>query len=284
MKKTLLAFATLAALAACGQPQQQAPEAPAVQLYALDCGRINVSDAGMFADDGSLNGQSRDLVDPCFLIRHPDGDLLWDAGLPDGVADAPNGTVVEGPFTLRVPTRLADQLAQLQLTPADIEFISFSHSHFDHVGNAGLFTTATWLVDADERAWMFRDEARAAEEFALIAPLEGAPTRQLEGDGDTDVFGDGSVTIVQTPGHTPGHNVLLVRLPDAGPVLLTGDMWHMSESRERRLVPAFNVDRAQTLASMDKVEALAASTGARVVRQHVAEDFEALPVFPAALN
>ncbi|UPT62311.1 MAG: N-acyl homoserine lactonase family protein [Hyphomonadaceae bacterium JAD_PAG50586_4] len=284
MKKTLLAFAALAAFAACGQPQQQTPEAPAVQLYALDCGRINVSDAGMFSDDGSLNGQSRDLVDPCFLIRHPDGDLLWDAGLPDGVADAPNATVVEGPFTLRVPTRLADQLTQLQLTPADIEFISFSHSHFDHVGNAGLFTTATWLVDADERAWMFRDEARAAEEFALIAPLENAPTRQLEGDGDTDVFGDGSVTIVQTPGHTPGHNVLLVRLPNAGPVLLTGDMWHMSESRERRLVPAFNVDRGQTLASMDKVEALAAETGARVVRQHVAEDFEALPVFPAALN
>lgn len=283
MKKTLLAFVALAALAACGQPQQT-PEAPAVQLYALDCGRISISDAGMFADDGSLNGQAREVVDPCFLIRHPDGDLLWDAGLPDGVADAPEGRVVNGPFTLRVTNRLADQLAQLQLTPADIEFVSISHSHFDHVGNAALFTGSTWLLDADERTWMFRQEARAAEEFALIAPIENAPTRTLEGDGDTDVFGDGSVTIIQTPGHTPGHNILLVRLPNSGPVLLTGDMWHMSESRERRLVPAFNVDRAQTLASMDKIEALAAETGARVVRQHVAEDFEALPVFPAALN
>lgn len=284
MKKALIAFVSLAALAACGQSAQQAPEAPAVQLYALDCGRVTVSDAGMFADNGALDGQTRDLVDPCYLIRHPDGDLLWDTGLGDAIADAPEGRVVNGPFTLRVPARLADQLAQLELTPADIEFVSISHSHFDHVGNAGLFTASTWLLDADERAWMFRDEARGAEEFAVIAPIENAPTRALEGDGDTDVFGDGSVVIVQAPGHTPGHDVLLVRLPNAGPVLLTGDMWHMSESREQRLVPAFNVDRAQTIASMDKVEALATETGARVIRQHVPEDFDALPRFPAALN
>jgi glyoxylase-like metal-dependent hydrolase (beta-lactamase superfamily II) len=76
----------------------------------------------------------------------------------------------------------------------------------------------------------------------------------------------------------------LVRLPSAGPVLLTGDMWHMRESREQRLVPAFNVDRAQTIASMDKVEALATETSARIVRQHVPEDFDSLPRFPAALN
>lgn len=282
MKKALIAFAATAALAACGQ-STQAPEAPAVQLYAMDCGRISVSDAGAFADNGSLDGQTREVVDPCYLIRHPDGDLMWDVGLPDSVADAPDGVVVNGPFSVRVPTRLADQLAQLELTPADIEFVSISHSHFDHVGNAGLFTASTWLLDADERAWMFREEARAAEEFALIAPIENAPTRALEGDADTDVFGDGSVTIIQAPGHTPGHDLLLVRLPNAGPVLLTGDLYHMPESRAQRLVPRFNVDRAQTLVAMDKVDALEA-TGARVVRQHVAEDFDALPRFPAALN
>lgn len=283
MKKALIALVSLAALAACGQSGQQA-EAPAVQLYALDCGRITVSDSAMFADNGALDGQARDLVDPCYLIRHPDGDLLWDTGLPGGWADAPEGAVVRGVFSMRVPTRLADQLAQLEMAPADIEFVSLSHSHFDHIGNAGLFTGATWLLDADERAWMFREEARGEEEFALIAPIENAPTRALEGDGDTDVFGDGSVVIVQAPGHTPGHDVLLVRLPNAGPVLLTGDMWHMAESREQRLVPVFNTDRAQTIASMDKVETLATETGARLIRQHVQEDFDSLPRFPAALN
>lgn len=280
--KHLFAAAACVALVACNQTPAEAP-APAVQLYALDCGRISISDAGDFADNGSLDGQAREVVDPCYLIRHPNGDLLWDVGLPDAVSQAPGRSVVNGPFTLRVPVRLGDQLAQLGLTPSDIDFVSISHSHFDHVGNAGMFAHATWLLDADERAWMFRDEARTSEQFGLIAPIENAPTRALEGDGDTDVFGDGSVTIIQAPGHTPGHNLLLVRLPNTGPVLLTGDMYHMPESREQRLVPRFNVNRDQTLASMDRVDALEAE-GARVVRQHVQADFDALPRFPEALN
>src|SRR5690606_14765514 len=91
-------------------------------------------------------------------------------------------------------------------------------------------------------------------------------------------------TIIQTPGHTPGHTVLLVRLPNAGPVLLTGDMFHLAESRERHLVPSFNTDREQTIASQATIERIATETGARVVRQHVPEDFASIPAFPAALN
>jgi glyoxylase-like metal-dependent hydrolase (beta-lactamase superfamily II) len=139
-------------------------------------------------------------------------------------------------------------------------------------------------VDADERAYLFRPEARAdAQSFGFYNQLETAETRLIEGDGDYDVFGDGSVVIVQAPGHTPGHAILRVNLPSRT-VLLTGDMWHLAESRERRMVPRFNADRAQTLASMDKVEALARRTNARVVRQHVQEDFDSLPRFPEALN
>jgi glyoxylase-like metal-dependent hydrolase (beta-lactamase superfamily II) len=278
--RSALAVVCLALLGACGPAERAAPE---VTLYALDCGRVTMGESGMLADDGSFDGVSRELVDPCYLIRHPDGDLLWDAGLPDAISENPEG-VSDGPFNMRVPARLVDQLAQLGLAPSDIEFFSASHSHFDHMGNAALFADSTWIVDADERAWMFREEARAAEEFALVAPLESLEPRSIEGDADFDVFGDGSVTIIQAPGHTPGHTMLLVRLPNAGPVLLTGDMYHLAETRERRLVPTFNVDRAQTLASMDKVERIAAETGARVIRQHVPEDFDALPAFPAGLN
>jgi glyoxylase-like metal-dependent hydrolase (beta-lactamase superfamily II) len=148
-----------------------------------------------------------------------------------------------------------------------------------------VFAGSTWIVDEDERAYMFRDEARAdAQAFNTYNQLESAQTRLIQGDDDYDVFGDGSVTIIQTPGHTPGHTVLLLRLQEAGAVLLTGDMYHLAESRERRTVPRFNTDRAQTLASMDKVERIAADTNARVVRQHVREDFEALPRFPEPLN
>lgn len=283
MKRFLIALSIAAG--ACGETAQQA-EAPQVQLYAMDCGRGAFADVGVFADDGSFDGQSRELVDPCYLIRHPNGDLIWDTGFPDAVADMADGlelTAIGARVTMRV--KLADQLAQIGLTPADVEFVSFSHAHGDHTGNGNLFAASTWIVDADERAYLFRDEARAdAQSFSTYDQLENAETRLIEGDGDYDVFGDGSVTIIQTPGHTPGHTVLLVRLPNAGPVLLTGDMYHLAESRERRTVPVFNTDRAQTLESMDKVERIASETGARVIRQHVQEDFDALPRFPEALN
>ncbi|MDX2237393.1 MAG: N-acyl homoserine lactonase family protein [Hyphomonadaceae bacterium] len=283
MKHALAAAFAALALSACAS-SAPAPR-PDVALYALDCGRLTTTNADIFADDGAYAGVTRDMVDPCYLIRHPAGDLIWDTGLPEALAQAPGGVIENGPFRLSMPTTLSAQLTQLGLTPADIEFVSFSHSHFDHSGNGGLFAASTWIVDADERAYMFRPEARAdAQSFAAYAALENANTRLIAGDADHDVFGDGSVTIIQAPGHTPGHAVLLVRLADAGPILLTGDMFHLAESRANRRVPRFNVDRAQTLASMDKIERIAAETGARVVRQHVPEDFDALPRFPEALR
>lgn len=281
-RSALLAAACV--LAACGQSAPQ-PDPPAVQLYALDCGRAEFSDIGMFADDGSLAGQTRTLVDPCYLIRHPNGDLIWDVGFPDAVADMPQGLDLGIGARVTMPVKLADQLTQLGLTPADIEFVSFSHMHGDHTGNGNMFAGSTWIVDADERTRMFDAEHRADEQgFNTYNQLENATTQLIEGDADHDVFGDGSVTIIQTPGHTPGHTVLLVKLPQAGAVLLTGDMWHLAESRERRLVPTFNTDRARTLASMDKVERIAAENEALVIRQHVQEDFDAMPRFPEALN
>ena len=285
LKRAVLSL-SFVALAACGQSAEQQPAAPAVQLYAMDCGRATFSDVGMFADDGSMNGQSRTLVVPCYLIRHPSGDLIWDTGFPDAIAAMPGSrmTIPQMGAEVVLSATLQSQLQQIGLTPADIEFVSFSHQHGDHTGNGNLFAGSTWIVDADERAYMFSDEARQGQAFAGYAQLENAETRPIEGNLDHDVFGDGSVLIVQAPGHTPGHTILMVRLANAGPVLLTGDMYHLSETRERRLVPSFNTDRAQTLASMDKVEQLASETNARVVRQHVPEDFNALPRFPQALN
>lgn len=278
--------ASFIALAACGQSAAPASAAPDVRLYALDCGRGTFSNVDMFADDGSMANVSRELVVPCYLIQHPSGELLWDAGFSDAIHDMQGGlTIPEMGAHVTLATTLAAQLQQLGLTPADIEYVSFSHMHGDHTGNGNLFARSTWIVDADERAAMFSPEARAAtQSFSGYNQLEGAQTQLIEGDATHDVFGDGSVTIIQTPGHTPGHTVLLVKLPNAGAVLLTGDMYHLAESRERRLVPRFNVDRAQTIASMDIVDRVAAENEALVIRQHVQEDFDALPRFPEALN
>lgn len=254
----------------------------AVRLYALECGRIAIQDLASFSSNGAYAGRQHNVVVSCFLIRHPDGDLMWDAGLPDALNAQPDGAT-SGPFHLTVPTTLESQLAEIGATPEDIEFFSVSHSHFDHVGNAGMFVSSTFLVDSDERTHMFRDEARAdAETFGLVAPLEGAET--VEFDGDYDVFGDGSAMIIATPGHTPGHTSLLVNLENAGPVLLSGDLYHLIESREKRIVPSFNTDEAQTLESMDKFEALAEETDARVVIQHSEEHFDALPTPPEYLD
>lgn len=261
------------------------PPAPAVKLYAINCGDMEFGDVDLFADDGSMKGVARTFIDPCYLIRHPKGDLIWDTGVPEAIADMPDGLRPEGfPVHVVVKKKLSAQLAELGLTPADIEYVSFSHMHFDHVGNGNLFAASTWIVDADERAAMFTEAARKGQDFAAYSALENAKTTVIEGGSTHDVFGDGTAVIIQAPGHTPGHAVLLVKLARNGPMLLTGDLWHLAESREKRLVPSFNVNRDQTLASMDLVEALARDAGARVVRQHVPEDFAALALFPAALE
>ena len=150
MKKFLLASACVFVLAACQQEATPTAAAPAIQLYAMDCGRIQIPNAGGFSDDHAYDGVAAELIVPCYLIRHPSGDLIWDGGLADSIADSQNGMDLYG-MHMTVATKLETQLAQLNLTPADIEFVSYSHSHFDHLGNANLFPNAHWIVDADER-------------------------------------------------------------------------------------------------------------------------------------
>jgi N-acyl homoserine lactone hydrolase len=250
-----------------------------VRLHALDCGRAEVTNLGVFDRGGAYDGRRETLIVPCFLVRHSKGDLLWDTGLPDALyeADAPLELSV---FRFSVPRTLRSQLDELGLAPRDIDYLALSHSHFDHAGNANDYATATWLVERAERSYMF--EGADAERSESYAALEQA--RTVTFDEDYDVFGDGAVVIVRTPGHTPGHASLLLRLTHSGPVLLSGDLYHFAEARDRRTVPVFNVDPDETLRSMDRFENLATATGARVVVQHDNGDFAALPPFPSFLD
>ena len=247
-----------------------------IRLYALDGGRVLATgtDAAEMADDGAYAGRTLEMPVPCFLVRHRLGDLMWDTGMSRTRADLGDWATAGA--------SLVEQLAVLGLAPGDIRFLSVSHGHWDHSGNAGLFAESTWIVNPVERAAMFDDDNCSSPAMDDYGALESADAQLIT--DDHDVFADGSVVIVQAPGHTPGHTVLLVRLAEAGPILLSGDLWHLTESRRHRRVPTFNTDRAQTLASMDRVEALVTANRARVVIQHAPEDQASLPRFPAALR
>jgi glyoxylase-like metal-dependent hydrolase (beta-lactamase superfamily II) len=251
----------------------------AMRLYTLDCGLTEFKDADVFSDTGEYAGKYMALPTPCYLIHHGKDWLLWDTGLSDKLAAEPRGKEIFG-GRFSVKRTLASQLTALGLKPEDIRYVGMSHLHFDHTGNIGLFTKSTFLMAAAELA-----EARARKppfgvDLVSIAPLAKANIETFE--LDHDVFGDGTVTMLKTPGHTDGHSSLIVKLPKAGIVLITGDLYHTRQNYEKGLVPRIN-QRADTLASMDRFAKIAANTKARVVIQH-AEDFAGMPAFPNYLD
>ena len=265
-----------------------AQETVALHMYMLDCGMIQISDLDGFSSAGDYAGQAGVFADTCWLIRHPKGDLLWDLGLPSGLVGA--GEQESDVFTLSMDRTLTEQMRDFGYAPWDLDYVSISHSHFDQSGQADQFQDATWLVHEAEYASMFPANPEILEndpeiDGEVTNPFASFTTLTHETfTGEKDVFGDGSVVIVPTPGHTPGHTALQVTLPETGPVLLTGDLYHRRTSRELRRVPRFNSDEDQTLASMDAFEARAAATGAKVIIQHSLEDIADLPRPPDALR
>src|SRR5262245_35672305 len=221
-------------------------EAGIQRLYVLDCGQNVGKDQSRWSP-GVNEGRSIEFSDNCYLIRHDKGLLLWDTGVPDSVAAMPDGLVVaNGAITYRRTKTLADQLAQIGVKPADITYVAVSHTHGDHVGNIALFATSTVLIQGAEYEW------------AMAGPNKPAfvPTQTITKlGGDHDVFGDGSVMILSTPGHTPGHQSLLVSLPQTGGIVLSGDAVHFQDNWTHKRVPQMNFNKEQTLASLQRIAA-----------------------------
>jgi N-acyl homoserine lactone hydrolase len=277
-----LALAVLLALIA--QPGKADEGSLEIRLYTLECGHYAQWDMSILSDTGEYEGQTGSLADPCFLIVHPKGILLWDTGGSHPVERIPAGMDVHSKAKPLVVT-LVSQLKVLGLTPSDINYVAFSHFHEDHVGNAKDFPAATWIINRVELDWLLKTSASGP---AFIAALKHhSKKRTLEtyyDPSDYDVFGDKSVKILFTPGHTPGSQSLEVRLKQSGPVILTGDLYQTSDNRKYRRVPSENTSRAESLASMDRIVEIARQTGAKVVVQMDEEEFDALPRFPAFLN
>ena len=264
MKRRALAL-TLIASAASAQA------APIVTVSRLQCG-TNAAPTNVgqrFSDTYAFNGLMVQLTYSCYAIRHGDDYMIWDAGNP--VGNTP----------IAPKSSLTALLAQGNVTPQQVKYLAISHYHGDHTGQANQFPQATLLIGKAD--WDVISDAKAA------APMTAPFTSWISGGGkvepltgDKDVFGDGTVLMINTPGHTPGHHSLLVRLKDMGNVLITGDLAHFQENYDSNGVPTFNTDRAASLASFDRFKKMAQGLNATVVIQHDQRDVGKLPAFPVA--
>ncbi|HWY95815.1 MAG TPA: N-acyl homoserine lactonase family protein [Steroidobacteraceae bacterium] len=283
LKSKTLAWAMMAPLlvAASLAPVRSMAGAD-VRLYALDCGHASIKDMGMFSDTGEYDGKPGDIADPCFVIRHPKGVLLWDTGLGDKFAATKEGVDVLPGIHVTVPITLVEQLHSLALTPKDVSYVAFSHFHFDHTGNANAFPDSVWILNKAELSAALSATPPSGVVPETFSGYKTAKTQMI--DGDYDVFGDGTVRILRAPGHTAGHQVLELKLQRAGTVILSGDLYHSRANREFMRVPMMNLSRADTLASMERIERIVQNTKAHLVVQHDPLDFQALPKFPAYLD
>jgi glyoxylase-like metal-dependent hydrolase (beta-lactamase superfamily II) len=273
MKRTAKVLSLLAMLV--GAAAAPVPEKPDVVLWRLDCGSIEIGNLNDYSDTYSYVGQKKTLADACYVIRHDDQYLLWDTGLPGEIAGR---TIEEGGDRMSLRRRVRDQLADIGIRPEQVNFVGISHYHYDHTGQAADFPGATLLVDS--RDWQAINERQ--DRAARFKPWIGGGGKVQPLTYDHDVFGDGTVTMLTTPGHTPGHRSLLIRLREAGPILLTGDVVHFSANLAERGVPSFNTSRAETLASLDRLERISKKLNALLIIQHEPDDVGKLPAFPAA--
>ena len=292
MKRLLLLACVLLTVVSCKEVKKENTEdvkltaevkKPEVKLYTFDGGTVMVNNLELFSQDTTYHGQTKEFSDAFYVISHPDGNLMWDAGLPEGLIGLPEPfTDPSGAFTVSRKDSVVSQLKSVGMEIDDIKYIALSHTHFDHSGHANRFKNSTWLVQEIEYDSITSATSQKANADNYNAIKELTKTQKL--NGDFDVFGDGSVVIKSMPGHTPGHQVLYIDLAENGPVLLTGDLYHTYENREHKRVPIFNFDVDQTLKSMDAFEAFATEKNAKVYLQHQKEDFNKMPKAPEYLK
>jgi N-acyl homoserine lactone hydrolase len=269
-----LSAAALAALslAATSAPAQGAPE---ISLTRFDCGKTTtLNDVSRFSDVMAFKGLNIQLTFSCYLVKHGNDYLVWDTGNPAATGASPAPTAPK--------SSLVEQLAQLHLTPEQITFVGISHYHGDHVGQVASFPQATLLIGKGDWDVLNDPKPNPGVNVANFSHWISGGGKVEPLAGDKDVFGDGSVIMLNTPGHTPGHHSLLVKLKDKGNVLITGDLAHFHENFDSNGVPTFNTSRAETLASLDRFKQLAKNLNATVIIQHDERDISKLPVFPAS--
>jgi glyoxylase-like metal-dependent hydrolase (beta-lactamase superfamily II) len=254
------------------------------RLYRLDCGHSLANDESVWTP-GENVGRDIAFSSTCWLIKHGSEWLLWDTGVPESTLNDPRGwSTLPKLIVYHLDKSLTDQLAEIGLKPGDIGRVAISHTHGDHIGNMGLFPNATVVMQRAEYSWIHSPDGpndNVNQLMALARTLLGTPKKLQLIDGDSDVFGDGSVTLLSTPGHTPGHQSLLVHLNRSGFIILSGDVAHLEENFEKNIVPTLNTDKAQSIASMARIRRLIARYRAMFFINHDKSQTDTLKLLPA---
>ncbi|HEU4620280.1 MAG TPA: N-acyl homoserine lactonase family protein [Gammaproteobacteria bacterium] len=261
--------------------QDTRPVPASVRIYVFDNGTIKGLAPALFNFKPEELART-DLVLASYLIVHPKGTLMFDSGgIPDAAFPAGGGPAKDGFMSATKPLR--PQLAAIGYKPSDITYFALSHYHSDHTGNANDFAGATWIVQKAERDYMFSDDPDGIIEPAQFAALENAKTKILDNES-FDVFGDGTVVVMPAPGHTPGHQVVAVKLAHAGTVVLAGDLYHYPEERATGRIPTFEADPEASKASRAMIEAYLKEHDATLWIEHDLATFEKLPKAPAFVD
>ena len=241
-----------------------------LRLYVLECGHMDMSGWPYFEE---MYGVQHDAVEiaaqanPCFLVVNGDKSLIWDGGFPDytpaSPSPGPHGVIVS------MPVKLNDQLAEIGISPREIDYFAVSHLHFDHLGNWSYFKTSEIIVQELEweAATSKNLENQIGYDSSITANLADLDNLQLI-NGDYDVFGDGSVMLIYAPGHTNGSQFIVVKLRDFGPVIISGDVIHFREELEHGVVPNFNIDAEESKRSIQKIVEYAEKLDGKLWIQH----------------
>jgi N-acyl homoserine lactone hydrolase len=262
----------VAASASAPQGRPSPPTSP--RLYVFDCGTLDIADTGRFRLKREEVATDK-LSVGCYLVVHPRGTLIWDTGA------VPDAMVTAGPAPVRYRLLLPDaqernvtiarpfkaQLAETGYRPADITYVALSHYHYDHSANTNDFASATWLVRQVERDAMFAAKPPDLVQPSTYAALRGSKTTIIKTD-EHDVFGDRTVVIRFAPGHTPGHQVLYVKLAKTGGVVLSGDLYHYPEERTLNRIPTFDDNQDQTAATRQALDGFLKKNNAQLWIQH----------------
>ncbi len=278
---TLLVLFIFGTLIFAGYSWNSKVKAP-LKLYAFECGRLQFDSIEHFGIP-EIETEVRELMVPCYIIEHEKGRLLWEGGLESSLAEVDGWQDRGEGKRMRLDQTFQEQIAKLDLTMSDFDYMSFSHLHFDHVGIANEVKGAKLIIQKQEYEAAFADNVTLP---AFVPELyqELRESEKIIIDGEYDVFGDSRVRLIPAPGHTSGHQVLYLDLSETGPIVLSGDLYHFRVSREYKRVPTFNVDSTQTLESMAKIEAFLEETGADLWIQHDLAQFNQLKKPPQYYN